>query len=102
MNFPITINPCRTINKEYETDVQNGLSYSPAEMQKLSEQSRTIKTHELENLQYHDGLPEDADVPRELQRGVDENILWNEAETTKERIATYIKTNRKKNIENEN
>lgn len=100
MNFTSVINPARIRCKEWEEKVQSGLSYSPADMARLTNENRAIKMQELQVYQYHDGLPSDAPVPRELRRGVDENDLWNEAGSTHDKLVDY--NNKKKRSQKAN
>lgn len=81
---------CIPQNRPFETDVQDGLAYTPADMAHLSMQNRSVKMQELAPYMYSDDLPNDAPVPRELQRGVDENILWNEAGQAEARMNNAI------------
>lgn len=95
MNFSNNIHPCKIENLPWEEPVQSGLSYSPAEMARLTSENRAIKMQELQSLQYHDGLEPDAPVPAELRRGADENDLWNNAGNTHDRLVDYQKKQKK-------
>lgn len=104
MNFSNVIHPCKIVNQPYEESVQSGLSYSPADMARLTAENRAVHMQELASIQYHDNLPPDAPVPAELRRGADENDLWNNANTTKEKLYDYYnkqKKLKKTNLEEE-
>lgn len=89
MNFSCVINPCHTVNKPYENDVVSGLSYSPADMANLTSQNRSIKMHELDAFALYDNLPSDAPMPLDYQRGIDENMLWNAAGRSHDKLNEF-------------
>lgn len=100
MNFSNVINPARIRCKEWEEKVQSGLSYSPADMARLTAENRAVKMQELQTFQYHDSLPPDAPIPLDWRRGVDENDLWNEAGNTHDKLIDY--NNKKKRSQKTN
>jgi len=96
MKFSPRFNFCITKNRPEEVSVQDGLAYTPADMSKLTSQGRAIKLQETAPFNYHDGLGVDDPVPLELKRGVDENILWNRAGKTQQKLLAFKKEQKNK------
>lgn len=89
MKFHFGIRPCRIVNKAWESDVQSGLSYTPAEMAGLTAQHRAVQMQAFEPFSVFDNLRADMPTPMDYKRGVDENDLWNAAGDTKDRLKQY-------------
>lgn len=91
MKFPMVMRVTRTKLHEGESEVRSGLAYSPADMQKLTLANKSIVSTALESFARYDNLPNDAEVPIAERRGVDDNVLWENACDTREKLRAFKK-----------
>lgn len=85
-------NVCITHNLPHESSVRSGQAITPAQMQNLTNAGRAVSMASLENVSYYDdGLTDSDNMPLENMRGIDENLLWEASENTKEKIRNFRK-----------
>ena len=85
-------NVCIAHNLPHEVGVRSDQAITPAQMADLTARGRAVSMASLEQSAYYDdGLTDPEMMPLENTRGIDENILWEQAEATKEKIDEFKK-----------
>lgn len=78
------VKSCKIVNTKEK--VQAGLSLSPSQIERMTQQGHAAALGSLDGNQYYDNLPAGADVPIEDRRGVDLNIIWRESKSAQKKI----------------
>lgn len=85
------LRPSRPRRRADETDVQNGLALTPAQLETMTRKGIPIAPQNL-GLTYEDAVDvKSFDVPPEHIRGVDIGELWEMRESTNKRFKDKIK-----------
>lgn len=68
--------PANIILLPYESEVKNGLSVTPAQMDTMTLTNKAVCQHQLDGMMYTDGTVSPSDLPLVYRRGVDFNTTW--------------------------
>lgn len=85
----------KPIKDEHYEPVKPNLSVTPAQMETMTAQGRSISTSSLENFIYFNGDQLDG-LPLDLQRGQDMNTIWEASQAAKSKIRSLARQRSRK------
>lgn len=83
------------VRDEHYEPVKPNLSVSPADMERMTAQGKSISTSSLENFIYFNGDQLDG-LPLDLKRGQDMNTIWEASQAAKSKVRALARARSRK------
>lgn len=67
------------------------MAITPAMIDQLTSEGKATSMHQLDGMLYYPDIPDNAELPLEMTRGVDENDCWEASQESSEKIRKFYK-----------
>lgn len=85
--IPKPVKFAKLVTRDTDPVLVQHAAFDLSDLDEMRKQGVGISTSNAENLYYDGSVDCSFDVPLDMQRGVDINDLWNEAQTVKRRMS---------------